>query len=151
MNAAYMPPNSNTAEPLYDVLTESGEVLAMDLTLDAAHQLAGEHQASADCPAYREISIRSVRIRHQSERQAASRYQLPEPPEVGPPPALVYGGGTLGLEDASKVTIQARAPAGLVSLTLEQALRYIDHFAEPGRSRILLVLPYHFDMPGGAA
>ena len=65
------------------------------------------------------------------------------------------GGGTLGLEDAHKVTIQARAPAGLVSMTLEQALRCIDQFAEPGRSRsrsrsrILLVLPCHFDMPGG--
>jgi hypothetical protein len=106
---------------------------------------------TADCPDYCELSIRSVRIRHQSEQLAASRYSLPEPPEVGPPPALVYGGGTLGLEDTHKVTIQARAPAGLVSMTLEQALRCIDHFAEPGRSRILLVLPYHFDMPGGAA
>lgn len=151
MSATSMKHGAQGNEPLYDVLTETGEVLALDLTLDAAHQLAGEHQAAADCPAYREISIRSARIRHQSERQTASRYQLPEPPEVGPPPALVYGGGTLGLEDASKVTIQALAPAGLVSMKLEQALRYIDHFAEPGRSRILLVLPYHFDMPGGVA
>ena len=104
---------------------------------------------TADCPGYRQLSICSVRIRHQSEQLATSRYSLPEPPEVGPSPALVYGGGTLGLEDAHKVTIQARAPRGLVSMTLEQALRCIDQFAEPGRSRILLVLPYHFDMPGG--
>ena len=149
MNAPRAPRDSGTDEPLYDVLTETGEVLALDLTCDAAHAFVCEEQAKQDCPAYRELSIRSVRIRHQSERQAVSRYQLPEPPEVGPPPALVYGGGTLGLEDASKVTIQARAPAGLVSMKLEQALRYIDHFAEPGRTRILLVLPYHFDMPGG--
>lgn len=149
MNAPRAPRDSGTDEPLYDVLTETGEVLALDLTCDAAYAFVCEEQAKQDCPAYRELSIRSVRIRHQSERQAVSRYQLPEPPEVGPPPALVYGGGTLGLEDASKVTIQARAPAGLVSMKLEQALRYIDHFAEPGRTRILLVLPYHFDMPGG--
>ena len=149
MHAPRAPRDSGTDEPLYDVLTETGEVLALDLTCDAAHAFVCEEQAKQDCPAYRELSIRSVRIRHQSERQAVSRYQLPEPPEVGPPPALVYGGGTLGLEDASKVTIQARAPAGLVSMKLEQALRYIDHFAEPGRARILLVLPYHFDMPGG--
>ena len=150
MNAAWHAARWRYREPLYDVLTETGEVLALDLTLNAAHQLACEYQASAYCPAHRELSIRSVRIRHQSERLAASRYSLPEPPEVGPPPALVYGGGTLGLEDAHKVTIQARAPAGLVSMKLEQALRFIDQFAEPGRSRILLVLPYHFDMPGGA-
>lgn len=150
MSAPRAPRNVGTDESLYDVLTETGEVLALDLTFDAAHAFVREEQAKPDCPAYRELSIRSVRIRHQSERQAVSRYQLPEPPEVGPPPALVYGGGTLGLEDAGKVTIQARAPAGLVSMKLEQALRYIDHFAEPGRTRILLVLPYHFDMPGGA-
>lgn len=151
MNAPYTPRNGGTDEALYDVLAETGEVLVFDLTFDAAHAFVCEEQAKQDCPAYRELSIRSVRVRHQSERQAVSRYQLPEPPEVGPPPALVYGGGTLGLEDASKVTIQARAPAGLVSMKLEQALRYIDHFAEPGRTRILLVLPYHFDMSGGAA
>lgn len=52
------------------------------------------------------------------------------------------------VEDAHKVTIQARGPTGLVSMKLEQALRCIDQFAEPGRSRILFVLPYHFDMPG---
>lgn len=149
MNAPRAPRDSGADEPLYDVLTETGEVLALDLAFDAAHAFVRQEQVKQDLPAYRELSIRSVRIRHQSERQAASRYQLPEPPEVGPPPALVYGGGTLGLEDASKVTIQARAPNGLVSMKLEQALRYIDHFAEPGRTRILLVLPYHFDMPGG--
>lgn len=149
MNAPRMPLDGKNDEPLYDVLTETGEVLALDLTCDAAHAFVCKEQAKQDCPAYRELSIRSVRIRHQSEQQAVSRYQLPEPPEVGPPPALVYGGGTLGLEDASKVTIQASSPAGLVSMKLEQALRYIDHFAEPGRTRILLVLPYHFDMPGG--
>lgn len=92
MNAPRMPLDGGTDEPLYDVLTERGEVLALDLTLDAAQQLAYEHQA-ADFPAYGELSIRSVRIRHQSERLTASRYSLPEPPEVGPPPALVYGGG----------------------------------------------------------
>ena len=151
MNAPYTPRNGGTDEALYDVLADTGEVRVFDLTFDAAHAFVCEEQAKQDCPAYRELSIRSVRVRHQSERQAVSRYQLPEPPEVGPPPALVYGGGTLGLEDASKVTIQARAPAGLVSMKLEQALRYIDHFAEPGRTRILLVLPYHFDMSGGAA
>jgi len=149
MSAPRAPLDGGTDEPLYDVLTERGEVLALDLSLDTAHELACKHQAAADYPAYGELSIRSVRIRHQSERLAASRYSLPEPPEVGPPPALVYGGGNLGLEDAHKVTIQARAPAGLVSMTLEQALRCIDQFAEPGRTRILLVLPYHFDMPGG--
>lgn len=149
MNLLCTPLDGGSDEPLYDVLTETGEVLTLDLTLDAAHQLACDHQAAEHYPAHGELSIRSVRIRHQSEQRAASRYSLPEPPEVGPPPALVYGGGNLGLEDAHKVTIQARAPAGLVSMTLEQALRDIDQFAEPGRSRILLVLPYHFDMPGG--
>lgn len=149
MNAPRAPLDNGTDEPLYDVLTETGELLALNLTLDAAHEFTCKYQAAADCPAYRELSIRSVRIRHQSERLAASRYSLPKPPEVGPPPALVYGGGTLGLEDAHKVTIQARGPTGLVSMKLEQALRCIDQFAEPGRSRILFVLPYHFDMPGG--
>lgn len=149
MNAPRAPHNG-TDEPLYDVLTESGKLLALNLTFDAAHQLAKEHRDAPDFPACGETSIRSVRTRDKCEQHTTSRYQLPEPPEVGPAPALVYGGGTLGLEDAHKVTIQARAPAGLVSMTLEQALRNIDQFAEPGRTRILFVLPYHFDMPGGA-
>lgn len=150
MNAPRAPRNG-TDEPLYDVLTETGKVLALDLAFDAAHQLARKYRDAPEFPACGEAVIRSVRTRDQREQRAASRYVLPEPPEVGPPPALVYGGGNLGLEDASKVTIQARAPAGLVSMTLEQALHNIDQFAEPGRTRILFVLPYHFDMPGGEA
>ncbi|MFM9438351.1 hypothetical protein ACFDR9_005456 [Janthinobacterium sp. CG_23.3] len=82
---------------------------------------------------------------------AASRYVLPEPPEVGPAPALRYYGGDLGLVDAQDVTIHAHTPTGWVDLMLEQALRNIDQFAEPGRTRILLVLPFHFDMPGARA
>ena len=37
MNAPRAPRDSGTDEPLYDVLTETGEVLALDLTCDAAH------------------------------------------------------------------------------------------------------------------
>ncbi|CAM2789551.1 Uncharacterised protein [Janthinobacterium lividum] len=50
---------------------------------------------------------------------------------------------------SSALSTPTSASSRVLSMTLEQALRCIDQFAEPGRSRILLVLPYHFYMPGG--
>lgn len=76
----------------------------------------------------------------------ATRYVLSEPPEVGPAPALHYAGGNLGMTDGP-VIIHIVTPIGEIDATLEYALRHIDHFAEPGRTRILLVLPFHFDIP----
>lgn len=71
---------------------------------------------------------------------------LPPAPEVGPQPPLRYTGGNLAL-GFDVVQIEADGPGGHYLLTLEQALRNIHLFAEPGRTRILLAPPYQFDMP----
>jgi hypothetical protein len=81
---------------------------------------------------------------------AARKYVLPVAPEVGPQPPLTYEGGNIGL-GASEVHVVANSSDGLYMLTLEQALRHIDLFAEPGRTRILWALPYQFDIPGEAS
>ncbi|SFU94009.1 hypothetical protein [Pseudoduganella namucuonensis] len=79
----------------------------------------------------------------------AARYPLPAPPEVGPPPPYRLGGNDIALEDAADVIVEVYGPSGMRLFTLEQTLRSIDLIAEPGRTRILYLLPLHFDMPGG--
>ncbi|SFV15498.1 hypothetical protein [Pseudoduganella namucuonensis] len=61
---------------------------------------------------------------------------------------LVYAGGNLGL-GFDNVVIQVETPSGRADIPLELALRHIDLFAEPGRSRILAQLEYQFDLTGG--
>jgi hypothetical protein len=78
---------------------------------------------------------------------AARKYVMPAPPEVGPQPPLTYEGDNIGL-GAGEVHVLAHGPGGYYTLTLEQALRNIDLFAEPGRTRILWALPYEFEIPG---
>lgn len=70
---------------------------------------------------------------------------LPQAPAVGPAPALTYLGGNLGLEDAARVSIFTKTPTGKIELPLELALRHIDEYAEPGRTRILLCLPFYYN------
>jgi len=71
---------------------------------------------------------------------------LPEPPEVGPPPPYTWLGGNLG-PGQEPPFIHVRTPEGRFDTSLSDALRRIDHFAEPGRSRILMMLPFLFDIP----
>lgn len=68
---------------------------------------------------------------------------VPPAPAVGPAPALRYTGGTLGL-DVDEPEIMAEAPGGVYQFTLAQALRFIDQFAEPGRTRLLLGAGLHY-------
>lgn len=81
---------------------------------------------------------------------ADDKHSLPAPPLVGPPPPLRLGGCDLALVEAERVLVEAHGPDGNYLLTLEQTLRVIDLFAEPGRTRILQLLPYHFDIPEDA-
>lgn len=60
---------------------------------------------------------------------------------------LEYAGGNLGL-CSGDVVIAVRTAAGTTNIPLEQALRHIDLFVEPGRSRILAQLAYQFDLTG---
>lgn len=60
---------------------------------------------------------------------------------------LEYVGGDLGLSSGD-VVIAVRTAAGTTDISLEQALRHIDLFVEPGRSRILAQLAYQFDLTG---
>lgn len=79
----------------------------------------------------------------------SKKYVLPKPPEVGPQPPLMLAGSNLGLGyPHSEVEIFAVSPGYRYDLTLEQALRHIDLFVEPDRTRILWTLPYQFDIPG---
>lgn len=70
---------------------------------------------------------------------------VPRAPAVGPAPALAFLGGNLGLADRAHVSISTQTPTGRVELALEVALRHIDEYAEPGRTRILLCLPYYYN------
>lgn len=62
----------------------------------------------------------------------------------------MYAGGNLGL-GFDDVVIAVRTSAGTTDISLEQALRHIDLFVEPGRSRILAQLAYQFDLTGNHA
>ena len=83
---------------------------------------------------------------------------LPLAPEVGPQAPLLYLGGDLGLGNKT-VSITAGSqeygrPMRYVQMKLEHALRQIDLFCEPGRSRILVGVEIHFglsELEGGAA
>lgn len=61
---------------------------------------------------------------------------------------LVYSGGNLGMA-VEDVTIRVRTAFGVVDMPLELALRHIDSFAEPGRSRLWAQLEQQFDLTGG--
>lgn len=65
-------------------------------------------------------------------------------------PQLEYVGGNLGLAK-DDVVIAVRTPTGTFDISLEQALRHIDLFVEPGRSRILAQLVCQFDLTGNHA
>ena len=59
-------------------------------------------------------------------------------------------GDNLGLGSDEPATIHARDPDGrLTDLRIEEALRHIDMFAEPGKTRILVALPYEYNIPPG--
>ena len=77
---------------------------------------------------------------------------LPPSPEVGPQAPLLYLGGDLGLGNKT-VSITAGSqeygqPMRYVHMQLEQALRQIDMFCEPGRSRILAGVEINFGVSG---
>lgn len=80
----------------------------------------------------------------------SSRFSLPSPPEVGPPPPMRYVRSNLMIDDADDTFVYVKTAAGEIEQTLEQTLRNIDLIEEPGRTRILLTLPFIFDMLGAA-
>jgi len=72
--------------------------------------------------------------------------QLPQPPDFGPPPPYTWLGDNLGLGSEPKF-IHVKTPQGNFDTSLSEVLRNIDLFAEPGRTRILWMLPFIFDIP----
>jgi hypothetical protein len=69
--------------------------------------------------------------------------QLPNPPDVGPQPPLRFEGGTLGMHPIGEVIFSG--PDGRHQrVTPQDALKIIDQFAEPDRSRILFTAGVHY-------
>ncbi len=62
--------------------------------------------------------------------------------------AFKWVGDNLGLGSDVPATIHARDQDGrLTDLSIEETLRHIDMFDEPGRTRILVALPYEYNIP----
>ncbi len=59
--------------------------------------------------------------------------------------SFILLGHNIGIDH--DVSVRTRAPTVLHDLTIEQALKCIDSFMEPGRTRILLALPCHYTVP----
>lgn len=64
---------------------------------------------------------------------------------VGPTGPLTLLGDNLSLGE-DLVTVRTRCGNDLVDMTIEQALRAIDQFIDPGQTRLLQALPLHYDL-----
>lgn len=66
---------------------------------------------------------------------------------VGPAAPFRYIGGNLGLSKAGDCIIWANEDGVQKRCDIELALRNIDQFAEPGRTRLLIDIAVHFGLP----
>lgn len=89
----------------------------------------------------------------QAKDWAATSPALIAAPEVGPAPALEYIGAYFGQRDIHELAVEAYSSNGRGIMTLQESLRRIDEFAEPGRTRLLFAAGLHFGvtMNRGAA